>query len=459
MILMVWHLTTRWLRTNPLTIEDHEVINNYISMFPLLRGLHISTPLLSSLDSPKWDLNFLCERHSQYEALTELRITQLFAASMLPKIFFLPNLQTLQVTALDARGIESWSLTSGVRPRSSAVTHLFLTAILTPALLLQLLNWPAVLRSLVYNHEGYHIACAQAPTVSTFRTALQPFRRTLTTLKIFISDSYFISADAIDKELETSPPDSQTPYLDTSFFHSLRDLQIPSVFLIGLPGKEYTRDHILTLLPSSLQSLEINFGSQDLFLFHKWHLYYSNALGHDYTHDRLDKHGWLHALSWQCCEKGQFPFLKSVVVRDFGRTISWHPAYNLALRFARNGVQLHVALSVSPMNIDEDDERYSRRSEQWAEGPWFDGDPIFGQEPTEHSSSVQGTELEELEEDHEQDMLCMEDWEGFDAMMAGERERVNESWVRGQWPEYEDSREERNEMFRYGVRNGVYESG
>ena len=74
--------------------------------------------------------------------------------------------------------------------------------------------------------------------------------------------------------------------------------------------------------------------------------------------------------------------------------------------------------------------------------------PIFGKEPTEHSSSLRGTEMDWLENEQEEEMMLLDEWESFEATMASERERVAESWVKGQWPDYEDSKEERDEMFR-----------
>ncbi|MCJ1395920.1 hypothetical protein MMC18_008806 [Xylographa bjoerkii] len=330
---------------------------------------------------------------------------------------------------------------------------------LTPDQLLQVLSWPAILRTFVYNHKGYPTPCAQAPTVSSFRAALQPFWRTLTTLTFTISGSCFISVKAINDDLQTTAQDNHDPYLDMSSFHILKDLQLPSHFLVGLPGKDYTRDHLLTLLPSSLQSLEIDFGPRDVFLSRDLHHRHWSLEMYYWASDRVDKHGWLYALQGQCHKNGQFPCLKKVVVSNYGRTEAWCQAYGLRQDFAKKGVQLHVALSnASVYGRNNDDDGYERDYDYGDN--WYNDAPMFGQEPTEHSSSPRGTELlyhSDLDK-HEEELLRMESWDGFDARMASERKRVEESWVRGQWPDYEESREERNETFRYTVRDGVYES-
>ncbi|MCJ1396821.1 hypothetical protein MMC11_000011 [Xylographa trunciseda] len=438
------------------TSEDHESVNTYISMFPRLRGLHILAPQRFYRDSRESRLTFL-PLSPQMEALTELRLTQLVGVRMLPEIFFLPNLLTLEVTTLETTDADSWFVGPEVRFRRSGVLHLILTASLTERQLLQVLSWPSSLRTLIYNHTGYPPSCAQAPTVSAFSAALEPFRRSLTTLKLALTGFYFACAGRINDDFQSTPQDNHTPYLDINSFHSLKDLQLPSHFLVGLPAKNYTRDHLLALLPSSLRSLEIDFGPQDLFLTRDWRHHGTCRAANHWAYERVDKHGWLYTLNQHCHEDGRFPNLKNVFVSDTGRTCPWLQATGLQLSFAKKGVDMHVYLSRPAADWDEDDYDYYEQDSDWQEH-WHNAAPIFGEEPTEHSDSPRGWEDPWLQQDYEEEMLKMEEWEGFDARTAGERERLEVRWVRGQWPDYEESRAERNEMFRYGPREGLYES-
>ena len=430
---------------NPLYAEDHESVKTYIGVFPCLRGLHVSAPQQPHLDSREWTPNPLC-RATLLEALTELRTTQPVAARMLPKIFFLPNLHTLEATVLDARDIGSWSVPPGAQPWRAGIVHLFLTAGLTSHQLLQLLSWPAALRSFVYHHKSCPGSYALVPTTNAFKTALQPFRRSLVALKVAILDSYVNGVDTVDEDLQFNHEESRCPYLDMSSFYSLKDLQLPSHFLVGYPRNDYMRDNIPDLLPSSLRSFEINFGPDDLFLSRDWH---QHVWGFPLQHRPFNSVGnnrWLYALSQYSLKGGPFSHLQNIVVSDTGRTEAWGQAAGLRRTFAGIDVHIHVALASPPMYLQEDGEEYQNR-EDWSDY-WENGAPIFGQELTEHSSSPRGTEIEWLEQEYEEEMLLMDEWEGFDAMMAGERERLSESWVKGQWPDYEDSREERDEMFR-----------
>ncbi|MCJ1377001.1 hypothetical protein MMC17_000091 [Xylographa soralifera] len=449
--LCIYYLEVTWERHDD-TSEDHESINTYISMFPHLRGLHISGPQQLYLDSREWKLNIPCSS-TQIEALTELRITQTVAARMLPTIFFLPNIDTLEVTVLDAKDIDSWSIPPKAQPRHSGVVHFFLTAGLTSEQLLLLLSWPAALKTFVYNHKSYSPACPQAPTTSTFSAALQPFCRSLSTLKFEITNPYATSVDALEADLQKGPQDNHTSCLDFSSFYSLKDLQMPSHFLVGLPGEVYRPGRILNLLPSSLQSLEVNFGPQGSFLSRRWQC-------HSSASDRFAKYVWLFALNRFCRESGRFPYLKSVFVSDTGPTEAWRPASGLQKSFAEIGVHMHVAISSPRIFRDggeDDDEEFQMYEDRYEDrrDDWDNGAPIFGQELTEHSSSPRGSEVGSLEKEHEEKMLRMDEWEGFDATMASERERLAESWVKGQWPDYEDSREERDEMFRWGGQERV----
>lgn len=447
-------------------------------MFRSLRELDVQCLWQANLNSRLWSLECLHQNPMQH--LRVLRINQPIAPDILPHLFFLPSLQTLEILVIDASAVGKWSLPHDFMPGRSIVAHLSITAMLTPSHLVQLLSWPAAIRSFTYIHEGYRVPCAQSPTPNTFCVALQRFRGSLKALRIHIPDWHFISADAIDDVAEASA-EPYYPFLDTSHFDVLEELRVPSLLLFGLPSKEYSRNTLVSLLPHSLRDLEIVFGSQDDF-------YWYDPKSSDDGYNSKGRYAWLTALCSLCRQWGRFPDLQSVTVQyeELDRqgpppdSIRW--LYSL---FARRGVTFSAQpidpryirnrpdeLPNGPLNQYEI-EAYNAQGlyqrEYWGRWWWSSeedyeiryayreygeiGAPVFGKALTEYSDSPRGTEYEEgyLSLMREEELLGDQEWERWDEMMEAERAKVGKRWEKGQWPPYEETREEREEVFRYCV--------
>lgn len=415
-------------------------------MFPLLRELDIATLRQPRLCDPwkesQWALEFMYT--NSFTHLRRLRITRSFSPKVLPQIFFLPNLQTLELSAFDARHIDCWSLPPEFIPRQSPITRFSLFAILTPRQLLQIMSWPAALQSFTYYHEGYAIRNAEPPVPTAFNVALQPFRPTLTNLKIHISDRYFTETHFLDDNLTLC-----RLLFNPKHFLSLQELQVPSFFLFGFPGKEYNRNILVDLLPSSLSNLDVYFGSHDYTV--RWDPW-SNT--HTQDHIQTDAFLWLTALIQQCHEWGRLPALKKASFRqeNTSRGIPLPPT--LAQLSHHHAVQIVLTGEIL---YDEDwDSGWSAYHDQHnhtdADYPGGFG-PVFGTAATEYSDSPQDSEADEnfVEDSIWED----EAWQYFDEAVAAEKAKRGEKWVPGQWPDYEETREERDEIFRYALRGGI----
>lgn len=432
--------------------ENNKYLSRFLGMFSALRELEICASIVPYRDDRRWALDFM--RTDSFKYLRRLRINQPFNADMLPNVFFLPYLDDLELVHFDTGDIHTWTLGHGAEPETSKVTHLSLSASLTPVHLLQILSWPLSLTTLIFINEGYRIPPPMNPSAEAFIAALQRFSLPLKTLNLRMSDDFF--------EFESANVHGACPYLDTRQFNNLEELRIPSTLLTGPRGENYDRENIPAHLPSSLRTLEVVFGPRDLFLFRGWHRW-ANRGGHAYPH----QFNWLLSIGRETDSWGRFPVLDSVIVREEGLTYGWRVPHELQQVFSmlpfdpRRLVELKVQLSVpQEVEYEHDDIRYDQYTgrlgtwdpEEWLQehldGLW-DGDPVFGDEWTVYPDSPHGSE--EDEDAREYELMDDEAWEQFDERMAAERERRGEEWRRGQWPPYEETREERDVIWRTGV--------
>ena len=409
-------------------------------MFPLLRELDIGASRQSQPDGgfngDRWGLEFL--HASSFTHLRQLRINRPFSPNMLPQIFFLPNLQTLQVSAFDASNLESWSLPQEFIPGRSTVSRFSFFGILTPSQLLQIVSWPSTLESFAYHHEGHQTNEAQLLIPKTFYVALQPFCHTLTNLSIQFTDLYFIKDGYKYDKLKF-----YFPLPSLKHFISLEELQVPSFFLFDFHSKEDDRSILPKLLPSSLSSLEITFGSQDVTV----HVSNDWALP---TYDNMGKYAWLAALGEQCTGWGQLPALKKVMIRQEGYPRAlWLPPIVKQI-FVSQNVQIELRGSTWYENNWSYQGSRPEEVRYWMDFDEYDIGPMFGKEDTEYSDSPRGSEEDEHAMEYE--MLDDESWEHFDESRAEERAKIGERWIKGQWPHYEETREVRDEIFRYSER-------
>lgn len=402
-------------------------------MFPLLRELDIVAVRQPQLDmglyENRWALEFM--HASSLTHLRRLRITRPFSPDMLPQIFFLPNLRTLELSAFDARNIDTWSLPQGFVPRRSTVTHFSLFAILTSSQLLQIISWPATLESFTYRHEGYRISDAQPPMPRTFHVALQPFRHTLKNLKVQMSDWYLTNDGSVEEEFKFRPP-----LLDPRRFSSLQELQVPSFFLFGFPGKQYNRSTLPNLLPSSLSFLEIVFGPENVLDDVPY------RLGVPEFHD-MGEYIWLSTLSEQCTEWGRLPALRKFVLRQEA-----HRTPELSTRRIHQDFRLqNLQIELRGFFSEEEDWGFSDEYWSYSERYEYGIDEVFGEEDTVYSDSPRGSAVDEDFIDEE--LLEDEYWESFDNKLAKEKAVDGEKWIRGQWPPYEETREVRDDIFMF----------
>ena len=433
--------------------EDYRFIEESLRMFPLLREIDISGPPCPSIGY-QWTLEFLDTDFSRH--LRKLRLHQPFTPSKLSHIFFLPHLKSLEIAVLDARTIDRWSLPPGAMPGRSPVTSFSITAILDPSQLIQIATWPSSLHHFTYIHQGYPIPNAKPPQAKNFYMALYSFRRTLKSLNVQISDIYYDSPDVVGDQVQLSSPTDHTPYLDLRQFLCLEEFRVPSLLCFGLPGKGYTRNLFIDRLPSSLRILAIEFGLKDPFQLGE---VYDGNIFQDYNMYDADQNiAWLCNLGRRCCPWDQFPSLRSVSVTNHGPTTRYWGPDALHRLFQSKNVELDLRThkSLEDWRYEVDDYEYYRDYQSCGDAQYYlydeNGASIVGEEETQYSDSSRGSEIDEhaMEWEYEDE----EFWEHFDKMMAEEWSAKGEKWIKGQYPGYEKTKEERDEVYRYCVRVG-----
>lgn len=148
--------------------EDHERINQLLGMFPSLRELDVIALRRPQRDKNRWGLDSILS--NSFMHLRKLLINQSFSPVLLPQLFFLPNLKTLELSAFDAGAIDEWRVPEDLTPGHSKITHLRLFALLKPCQLLQIMSWPAALESFIHKHDNH-----QTSYQSYFETEAQVY--------------------------------------------------------------------------------------------------------------------------------------------------------------------------------------------------------------------------------------------------------------------------------------------
>ena len=387
------------------------------------------------------------------EYLQTLRINLPIPSKKLPDIFFLPNLEHLEVVDFNPGETYQWPLGPGAEPGRSKITHLSLTASLTPLHLLQILSWPVSLAAFKFVFRPHSFCLGTDATTASFSAALQRFRQTLTTITLQIPHDYFSDEQDVHGT-------GQYLYLQTSQFTVLEEIHAPCFLFTGPPGPHYNRENIHTYLPSSLGTLEVNFTSNDLFLFSSWHR--GNQLGH--TH--IEKYQWLITLGREIAPLGRLPRLERVSIRDEGLwTMYWPLPGILRTTFCSqyercSRIKLDVNLVVPGCTEWEHGDYDEHFLYNWSENHFYgvDADPLFGDEQTAYSDSPRGWDYDDEDEDAaEKELMEDEDWEQLDSRMTAECEVEGREWVRGSWPPYEETREQRELIPRNSLIGALFE--
>lgn len=430
-------------------------------MFPSLRELDVIALRRPQLGNKRWGLDYILS--NSFKHLRKLLINQPFSPVILPQLFFLPNLNTLELSAFDAGVIDEWKLPEDFTPGHSKVTHFRLFAALKPCQLLQIMSWPAALESFAYKHEKnqtsdqtysetgseidfqadgrsdsheyYQINNMQPPMPWDFSVALEPFRHTLTNLELQLSDCFLNDSNPVEGNRIF-----QCPLLDLKPFSSLQKLTIPTFFLLGLPKEKYTRHILSHTLPPSLNTLDLLFGVQDNLLG------YSDSWSGQNVFRVLDSFAWLDTLAQECTGWGRLPALKKVTLCQEKSQGYFYLSHDVRKLFSDQGVGITFVDYSNCYWINE--YRYEGFE---IENYGHVGDPVFGKEGTEYSDSLYASEIDE--DFVEEEMLEHESWEQFDMWMTEEKAQKGEKWIRGQWPDYDETKERRDEIFRYTLRD------
>ncbi|MCJ1408349.1 hypothetical protein MMC19_002424 [Ptychographa xylographoides] len=409
-------------------------------MFPSLRELDISGYPKSLVD-----IYHSTPEINPLRYLRKLRIDQLHDATIVPYLFFLPSLDALELTALDVNGTVVWTLPPNAMTGCSKVTNLALIAHLTPFQLLQILSWPFVLEKFAYTDRvEYHGCTTQALTVQIISAALQSFLHTLTSLKICCEKPRSDTGDDMS--------------LNLSSFSKLQFVHLPSDLFFGLPGASYDRSILPLLLPVSLRNFEITFNSRDRVFNRGWSGWGWTTHQAVYGNGAIDKSKWLGELVNECYPWGRLPKLEKVYVRDEGATKPWPLPQSLSNILLDRNVNLVVELCAAHHELGNDQDAGSpccyscgtRHEEEYLVEACVYGDaggPIFRDDFTVYSDSPRASEDED-ESDVADSVLEDEAWEQLDGRMMQEKGNL---WKTGAWPDYERSREEREELFRYKV--------
>jgi hypothetical protein len=397
-----------------------------------------------------WDIDLTQQEH--YRHLRSLRITQPISSDMLPHIFSLPNLRNLDVNTFHTIDQDDYILRVGDKQLRSQVTELSITSLMGDGCLRQLLTFPSALQKFVYIHDCRELNECIEPQVfstATFITALQPFPSTLRTLRIEIpSHSLEVTNTGLWEKGVKYQPDSNI-FLDLREFNQLEELQAPSAFFTGAWGKRYCRERLVSHLPSSLRTLEYVFphndpvlhdGSPVLNPFTVTNIYWFIPRNmHELSLSNPYK--WILLLGTQCSPWGSLPNLQTVTVRDEGERVPLAIPPILKNLFTKTKI---ITMCTAPANLQEDMYgEWEDYVESMTHYEGYNGGPIFGDEQTEYSDSPRGSE--ESESAREWELEQDEVFERFDEMMAQEQA----GWTRGQWPDYEETREEREEFKRY----------
>lgn len=389
----------------------------------------------------------------------------MFDSKMLLDVFFLPNLSKLEIAALDARDINSWALPEDFVPGHSKVISLSLTAMVNANQLKQILSWPYSLQDFVYKYyhcdSTYHLENHLANDLSSdsrnglqslemqdFIVALLPSRKTLQTLDIEVPNRCFGNADIIyNRQKLMTVMRCYHPQMNVIRFPVLRALKTPSFLLFELIMGGKNNSGLPALLSSSLRTLEIVLGEHDFpssAYRPLWQALHESGSAYRYE--------WLMAIGKQCYAWGQLPILQriKIAVQDVFYLDFIPLADDVYSQFLHQGVTLDLHFDPLDHRHDRDywDDDRAYDEQIWNDYLCFGSYGLmFGKEKTEYTDSPRDSEFDE---DHIDEFILEDErWEEFDNVMAEERAKVGLEWVGGQWPDYEESREERRGIFSW----------
>ena len=185
----------------------------------------------------------------------------------LPLLFQLPHLDELVLSRIVSPASKDEFADFGLPPRRSTVTSLSITAYLDEAHIIQLLLQPKRLNHFILITQGLRTEDWIPPRPRALEQALAPFRHSLRGLELDIDDIKFAvwpPATGID-QMKLQLNADLRPFESLRTFENLTGLRIPSMSLFGMPGENYSRKSFCQTRPSSIKSLEVDFGIHDPF--------------------------------------------------------------------------------------------------------------------------------------------------------------------------------------------------
>ena len=395
-----------------------------------------------------WNLNFLHVNPLRY--LRKVCLSGiLIDLALLPHFVSLPSIDELSLSILPSVEIREFKVPRLTAPRQSTLKKLALSGVVSALQLEQIISWPKALQSFEYSipdsrgppQETVLITepslCGenreQPLLAEDWNRVLRHTAGSLERLKIHIRAAYWIGiATSIQR-------------LDLCKFAKLNTVNVPSLLLFGsLKQPGYTRGLLHKVLPSSLQSLKITFGDSD------------NVLAREVILPDLLNHTnkvWISDLLSQLCPWGHFAALQDLALHDLSSSAITIGNYQLENMFRNIPRGRNVSIRYSPKMYDANNNDWSYDFDEWYAYPdtryeqWIwdnQGYPMTGEEEYQYSDTTSCFTVDEDEYDARLDEDAF--WERLDRRMGEEMEARGLKWPRGACPDYEETREEREEM-------------
>ena len=369
-----------------------------LSLGPVLRGSGSQVPLRINLSS---------------QNITRLSIYCAVDISSLPDIFFLPNLDRLEMSSVHSGESGYRKLPSHARKGCSRVKSLIMTGVLSEYHLHQISTWPTQFAKFSYEHESLEI---EPISPGFFSAILQSSKDILLELKLILS--------SCESQYRGPASPYPNPWVDLSVFSQLSTVEISSNVMLPLS----TAAESLPLLPRRMQSLTIICGPQDPFSILD-DRYACNRRRRDFYWERVS------LFAKQICQplsRNFFQMKELVLKTSYGfeevDKRVWHsygqpsPDDILFVRYQSVGIELKILdIPIARCFCDRCQEQdyynqcYHGYCNDWEyhEDPLgiIDG-PMFGEELSEYSDSPRGTEVdeEELERLYEEEEEEIEEW-------------------------------------------------
>lgn len=277
-------------------------------------------------ETPSWPVNILSAN------LRRLVLLSRIAYSDLEILFRLPCLNELELSLISDWDQEDYGYSAhlNLQPRTSSVTRLKIAACVDEPYMLRILEQPKRLQSLALIVEATEHSPNIPPRPHILEDVIACFKRTLTNLELQIDNTALQTwtPPTEQTQMQQSIPMDVEPFARLEEFEKLSHLTISSFYLFGLTGPGYTRHGVSLRLPSSLESLAIEFGPHDPFFQYDRCYLCTRAFGIGRFWERWDRRNFQWILELGETAYMSLPRLRKVTLHDRDASYFVTPAWS-----------------------------------------------------------------------------------------------------------------------------------